>query len=95
MLLCIEELAAKKVAIKDLEAIDLYDEALREVLREQDKSWGKAIGELRWQYVKSNPKDEHNILKCFQVCLAKGDLDHARQVGKFSESTSIIWCFPF
>lgn len=80
VLLHIEELAAKKIAIKDLEAIDLYDEALREVLSEENSNWVKTIGELRWQYVKANPKDEQNVLKCFKECLAHGDLDHARQV---------------
>ena len=63
-----------------MEAIELYDEALREVLPETRSSWGKSIGELRWQLVKAFPKDEDTVQKCFQQCLSNGDLDHARQV---------------
>ena len=82
VILHLEELVENKVTITDLEAIDLYDEAFREVLLEKEKSWGKIIGALRWQHVKSSPKDEQNILKCFQECLTNGDLDHARQVSR-------------
>lgn len=89
VLLHIEELAGKKLPIKDLEALDLYDEALREVLTDKEKGWGKTIGELRWQYVKASPKDEQNVLKCFQECLANGDLDHARQVSE--DSVMLSW----
>lgn len=88
MLIHIEELSGRKPPITDLEAIELYDEALGEVLPETgSSSWGKSIGELRWQLVKSSPKDEDTVLKCFQECLSNGDLDHARQV---SRSTHLV-----
>lgn len=80
MLIQIEELAARKTPISDLEAIELYDEALTEVLPERESGWGRSIGELRWQYVKAAPKEEDAALKCFRECLSNNDLDHARQV---------------
>lgn len=79
MLVHIEELSARKSPITDLEAIDLYDEALGEVLPDTKSSWGRCIGELRWQLVKSSPKDEETAAKCFHECLSNDDLDHARQ----------------
>ena len=67
-------------ALSDLDAVELYDEALGEILPDCPRSWQRIIGELRWQYVKSNPKIEENTLKCFKACLYRDDLDHARQV---------------
>ena len=80
VLLYLEELPERKPPLLDIEAIELYDEALDEVLPESNESWERIIGQLRWQCVKSSPKNEDLSLKCFQVCLSKGALDHARQV---------------
>lgn len=75
-----EELAERKSALTDLESIELYDEALGEVMPESQEGWGRIIGELRWQCVKARPKDEDLSLKSFQACLGKNDLEHAKQV---------------
>jgi N-terminal acetyltransferase B complex non-catalytic subunit len=80
VLLHLEELAEKKKAIRDLETVELYDEAFGEVLPEPQESWDRIIGELRWLCVKTQPKNEDLSLKCFQACLGKGDLEHAKQV---------------
>ncbi len=80
VLIHLEELAGRKPALSDFDAIELYDEALGEILLDSHESWGKIIGELRWQCVKSAPKNEDASLKCFQACLSMDDLDHARQV---------------
>jgi N-terminal acetyltransferase B complex non-catalytic subunit len=76
----LEELIGKSPAVSDVDAIDLYDEALGEILPDSRESWVRIIGELRWHYVKSAPKLEDESLKCFQACLSRDDLDHARQV---------------
>jgi N-terminal acetyltransferase B complex non-catalytic subunit len=80
VLLHLEELAERKPPLSDIEAIDLYDEALEEVLPESSETWEKVIGQLRWHCVKATPKNEDLGTKCFQACFSKGDLDHARQV---------------
>lgn len=80
MILHLEELAEKKKVISDLETLELYDEAFGEILPEPQESWDRVIGELRWLCVKSQPKNEDLSLKCFQACLGKGDLEHAKQV---------------
>lgn len=80
VLLHLEELPERKPPFSDIEAIELYDEALNEVLPESNETWERIIGQLRWQCVKINPKNEDLSLKCFQECLSKGALDHARQV---------------
>jgi N-terminal acetyltransferase B complex non-catalytic subunit len=80
VLLKLEELPTRKPPLTDLEAIDLYDEALKSVVPDPQESWGKIIGELRLQSVKSSPKDEALSRKCLQACFSEGDLDHARQV---------------
>ncbi|TVY35438.1 N-alpha-acetyltransferase 25,NatB auxiliary subunit [Lachnellula occidentalis] len=87
VLLHLEELAEKKKAIADLETVELYDEAFGEVLPEPQESWDRIIGELRWQCVKSQPKNEDLSLKCFQACLGKGDLEHAKQISNSLEKT--------
>jgi hypothetical protein len=73
-------LVERKPALVDLEAIELYEDALGEVLPNPGESWEKIIGEIRWQCVKSTPKNEDLAFKCFQSCLLKDDLEHARQV---------------
>jgi len=80
VLLHLEELAEKKKALQDLETVELYDEAFEEVLPGSQESWGRIIGELRWQCVKAHPKNEDLSLKCFQACLGKDDLEHSKQV---------------
>lgn len=80
MLLHLEELPERKPAISDIEAIELYDDALDEILTASSKTWEKIMGHLRWQCVKVSPKNEDLSLKCFQACLSKGALDYARQV---------------
>jgi N-terminal acetyltransferase B complex non-catalytic subunit len=76
----LESLAEKKVALSDLEDIDLYDDALDFILPEPGNTWAKLVGELRWQSVRALPKNEDLSLKCFQACLAKDDMEHAQQV---------------
>ncbi len=66
--------------LTDLEAVELYDEALEGVLPRASGGWEKIVGELRWQLVKALPKNEEAGKKCFKACLFKDDLDHARQV---------------
>jgi N-terminal acetyltransferase B complex non-catalytic subunit len=80
VLISLEVLPTQKPPVTDLDAIDLYDEALESVLPEQQASWGKVVGELRCHSVKASPKDETLSRKCLKACLSKGDLDHARQV---------------
>lgn len=80
VLVHLEELLGKNPAVSDVDAIDLYSEALDEILPDSRESWVRIIGELRWQYVKSAPKIEDDSLKCFEACLSRNDLDHARQV---------------
>lgn len=84
MLISLEALSTRKQAVTDLEAIDLYDEAL--VGLDQRETWPKIIGELRCQSVKSAPKDEPLSKNCLKACLSNGDLDHARQVCYYADS---------
>ncbi|TVY28955.1 Phagocyte signaling-impaired protein [Lachnellula hyalina] len=92
VLLHLDELAEKKKAIAELETVELYDEAFGEVLPEPQESWDKIIGELRWLCVKSQPKNEDLSLKCFQACLRKGDLEHAKQISeKYPEKQRKLW----
>jgi N-terminal acetyltransferase B complex non-catalytic subunit len=79
VLLHLEEVPRQKKPLVDLAAIELYDNALGQVLGTVD-DWARIIGEIRWQCVKAIPKDEDISLKCFKACLLKKDLDHARQV---------------
>lgn len=81
MLLHLEELAQQKKPLIDLAAIELCDDALEQILGTHDE-WARIIGEIRWQCVKAIPKNEDISLKCFKACLAKKDLDHARQVSQ-------------
>ena len=74
----------------DLEAIDLYDDAFGEVLPHRGETWENIIGEIRWQCVKATPKNEELALKCFQSCLLKDDLEHARQVSS-SKLLVVTW----
>lgn len=87
VLIHIEEIAVRKLPVTDLEAIELYDEALNEVLPETGSHWGPTIGEMRWQCVKTASKNEETALKCFQECLSHGDLDHARQISNILEKS--------
>ncbi|XMA19495.1 hypothetical protein WAI453_012286 [Rhynchosporium graminicola] len=82
VLVYLEELAEKKTALSELVVAELYDDALNEVLPETQEHWASIIGELRWQCVKAAPKNEDTGLKCFQACLARNDLDHARQASQ-------------
>ncbi|TVY14865.1 N-terminal acetyltransferase B complex subunit arm1 [Lachnellula arida] len=92
VLLHLDELAEKKKAIADLETVELYDEAFGEVFPEPQESWDRTIGELRWLCVKSQPKNEDLSLKCFQACLGKGDLEHAKQISeKYPEKQRKLW----
>ncbi|TVY91417.1 hypothetical protein LAWI1_G001112 [Lachnellula willkommii] len=87
VLLHLDELAEKKKAIADLETVELYDEAFGEIFPEPQESWDRTIGELRWLCVKSQPKNEDLSLKCFQACLGKGDMEHAKQISNSLEKT--------
>ncbi|PQE03427.1 N-acetyltransferase B complex non catalytic subunit protein [Rutstroemia sp. NJR-2017a BBW] len=75
----IEDLATKKVAVTDLDDIDLYDDALEAVMPDAGELWVRTIGELRWQAVKTLPKQEELGLKSFKACLSENDLEHAQQ----------------
>lgn len=85
----IEESLEENSQITDLNTIDLYDHALEEILPESPESWSGFIGELRWRFVKSNPKDEGACKECFKACLLKDDLDHAIKI-----ATSLEKSFP-
>ncbi|KAK2626510.1 hypothetical protein QTJ16_003685 [Diplocarpon rosae] len=87
VLLHLEELAEKKTVLADLVVLDLYDDSLEEVLPEPGEHWAEIIGELRWQSVKANPKNEETSTNCFQRCLARNDLDHARQIANSLEKS--------
>ncbi|RDL34632.1 uncharacterized protein BP5553_07760 [Venustampulla echinocandica] len=87
VLLHLEGLAERKFVLKDQESIELYDEALGEVMPQQQEGWGRIIGELRWQCVKARPKDEDLSLKSFEACLGKGDLEHAKQISNSLEKS--------
>lgn len=78
----IKELVSKQQGVKDATDLDLYDESFENVTLVPTLTWGALIGELRWQSVKSAPKDEDLALKCFQACLSHEDWEHAQQVGK-------------
>ena len=68
------------MAFKDLETIQLYEEAFGEVSTGPEESWAKSIGETRWQCVKAFPKEVDLSEDCFKECLAHNDIDHSRQV---------------
>ncbi|PBP18509.1 cytoskeleton organization protein (Dec1) [Diplocarpon rosae] len=87
VLLHLEELAEKKTVLADLVVLDLYDDSLEEVLPEPGEHWAEIIGELRWQSVKASPKNEETSTNCFQRCLARNDLDHARQIANSLEKS--------
>jgi N-terminal acetyltransferase B complex non-catalytic subunit len=80
VLLHLEELPLRKATIKDLETIQLYEEAFGEIFPQPEESWARIIGETRWQCVKSCPKEEELGADSFKECLAHNDIDHARQV---------------
>lgn len=79
VLLHIEEQAQRKKPVVDLSAIELYDDALDQVLGSSN-DWARLMGEIRWQCVKAVPKNEELSLQNFKACLGRKDLDHARQV---------------
>ena len=79
VLVCLEALPTRKPPLADPDAIDLYDDALKEVLPVPQQSWGRIIGGLRCQSVKLAPKNEALGKQCLKVCLLQGDLDHSRQ----------------
>ena len=80
VLIHLEGLVERKPVLVDLEAIELYDDAFGYVLPDAREAWEHVIGEIQWQCVKAAPKNEDVALKCFQSCLLKDDLEHARQV---------------
>jgi len=79
-LMRIEEVLEDNLVITDLKTIDLYDTAFQNILPEPWESWASIIGELRWRFIKSNPKDEDASKECFRACLLKNDLDNAIKV---------------
>jgi N-terminal acetyltransferase B complex non-catalytic subunit len=79
-LLLIEEALEEKSMITDLDDVELYDHAFQNILPEPQQRWASTIGELRWQFVKSSPKEENASIDCFKACLLKGDLEHAIKV---------------
>ncbi|KAF4637117.1 hypothetical protein G7Y89_g955 [Cudoniella acicularis] len=92
IILHLEELVERKLVIPELETIELYDEAFENVLPEPQESWERIVGELRWLCVKSQPKNEDLSLKCFEACLAKDDLEHAKQTSaKYPEKQRKLW----
>lgn len=76
----IEELLDTDTSITDVGALELYEIAFEKILPEHQESWANVIGELRWRFVRSNPKDEEAVRECFRACLLNGDLDHAVKV---------------
>ncbi|TVY80385.1 N-terminal acetyltransferase B complex subunit arm1 [Lachnellula suecica] len=92
VILHLEQLAEKKKVLEELESVELYDEAFGEVLPGPQESWERVIGELRWLCVKSQPKNEDLSLKCFQACLGKHDMEHAKQIStQYPEKQRKLW----
>ena len=77
-------MVAKRV-LTDLDAIQFYDEALELILPKPGENWSRIIGHLRWQLVKSTPKDVDAGRACFRACLAKEDYEHARHIANSLE----------
>lgn len=87
VLIHLEEVVTRKQTPSELAVIDLYEDALEEVLPGSRESWIKTIGELRWRCVKAAPKAEDTSKVCLEACLSRDDLDHARQVGYICTTT--------
>ncbi|KUJ22389.1 uncharacterized protein LY89DRAFT_636366 [Mollisia scopiformis] len=85
VILHLEDVVARKAVLSDLAAIELYEDALEEVLPGSREVWIKTIGELRWRCIKAVPKNEDTSLACLQSCLSRDDLDHARQIANSLE----------
>lgn len=80
VLIRIEEVLEEASTITDFNIIEMYDIAFQEILPESQENWESTIGELRWRFVKANPKDEDGSVECFKTCFLKDDLDHAIKV---------------
>jgi N-terminal acetyltransferase B complex non-catalytic subunit len=66
--------------IKDVDTIELYEEALQLILPKPGEIWARIIGYLRWELVKACPKNEEASKTCFKACLAQQDYEHARHI---------------
>jgi hypothetical protein len=80
VLIRIEEVLEEASTITDFNIVDIYDIAFQEVLPESYDAWASSIGELRWRFVKGNPKDEDACVECFKACFLKDDIDRAIKV---------------
>lgn len=76
----IEEAIDSNLVTMDLDTVVLYEVAFEHIMPQQQESWAGVIGELRWQFVKANAKDEDASMECFKSCLLNDDLDHAIKV---------------
>lgn len=80
VLLQLEKLTSKSPPLADLDALELYDEALQEVLPDSLLGWARIIGEQWLLRVKVNPTDEEGNSESFRQCLLHEDYDHAQQI---------------
>lgn len=76
---------SSKRVLKDLDAIQIYDETLELILPNSGETWARIIGYLRLELVKAMPKDADASRACFRACLAKEDYEHARQIANSLE----------
>lgn len=74
-----------KRVLKDLDAVQIYDETLELILPKPGETWARIIGHLRLELVKAMPKDMDAGRACFRACLAKEDYEHARHIANSLE----------
>jgi N-terminal acetyltransferase B complex non-catalytic subunit len=84
-LLHLEKLGARSPVLTDLNAIELYDDALGDIFPDLSEEWSNIIGEVWLLRVKALPKDEESSKKAFQQCVLKEDFDHAQQIANILE----------
>jgi N-terminal acetyltransferase B complex non-catalytic subunit len=81
----LEELVLSKRVLTDLNALQIYDEALELILPKSGENWARIIGHLRLKLVKTLPKDVDAGRACFRACLAKEDYEHAKHIANSLE----------
>ncbi len=70
---------------RDEAELELYDEASKILFSERSSPEALAVGKIRVDAVKSNPKDERLAKACFRSCLKNNDIEHAQQVSGYLE----------
>lgn len=67
----------KGTVVKDLDTIELYEWACKDIM--QDIDFSETFGVLRLRWVKANPKSAAGV-SCLQTCVLHWDLVNAQQV---------------